>query len=104
MPHSVDMTQTSISDTSPAARAIGRLNAQLLALAEREDDIPAAEIERTAKAIAALIRSVEQAEGFLAERGAVERPGDRLSPDAERALHAKLKTALERGLLDGAAP
>ena len=84
---------------TPAARAIRRLNAQLLALADTPGDICAAEIERTAKAITTLIRSVEQAEGFLAARAAEPAVGDRLSAAREASLRQRLQSMLDQGLL-----
>ena len=92
---------TDILPETPAARAIAKLNRQLLALADTEDTVPAVEIERTAKAITSLIRSVEQAEGFLAARGRTRRPGDRLSDEDHRQLMIRIRNAVERGLLDG---
>ena len=86
---------------TPAARAIARLNTQLLALADADGDVPAAEIERTAKAITSLIRSVEQAEGFLASRTVDPVVGERLSPERERALLRRVKALVDQGLLDG---
>ena len=84
----------------PAARAVEKLNQHLVSLAETEGDISAAEIERTAKAISLLIRTVEQAEDFLATQDQTERVGDRLSPERHRQLMIRIRNAVDRGLLD----
>jgi uncharacterized membrane protein len=89
----------SISDR-PAARAIKKLNARLLALAESEEDISAVDIERTAKAISLLIRTIEQSEDFLSTQDEDGRVGDRLSPERHRQLMIRIRNAVERGLLD----
>ena len=89
------------SPETPAARAIAKLNRQLLALADTEDTVPTVEIERTAKAITSLIRSVEHAQGFLAAQGGAEVAGARLSPERHRQLMLRIRQAVEEGLLSG---
>ena len=95
-------TPTPTEHTAPAARAIARLNAQLLSLAEGEDPPDPATIERTARAITSLIRSVEQAQDFLGAHDA-ERPGFRLSEAARTDLLRRIRIAAGRGLIPGVA-
>ena len=86
---------------SPASRAIRRLNAQLLSLADGDDPPDAATVERTARAITSLIRAIEQAQGFLDAQGEGERVGWRLPEAARLELLERIRIAAGRGLIPG---
>lgn len=78
---------------------IAQLQDKLLALGRDIDTLPAADIEKTAKAISTLIGSVEKAEAYLQASGRV-RPQDGLSKPSRLALLRKIKRMVENGVLD----
>lgn len=93
------MTDETPSNVPDATRLIAQLQARLLALGEDGDALPTAEIEKTAKAINALIVSLERADGFIQQKQSF-RPGDRLSGPPRQVLLRKIKRMVENGVLN----
>lgn len=103
------MTDTP-SQTLPPSRGAGetprdstdtvlQLQDRLLALGRDVDTLPAAEIEKTAKAISTLIASVEKADAFLKSRETSE-PIDGLSEPSRLELLRKIKRMVDNGALN----
>ena len=78
---------------------IAQLQDKLLALGRDIDTLPAADIEKTAKAITTLIGSVEKAEAYLQASGR-GMPHDGLTKPSRLALLRKIKRMVENGALD----
>lgn len=85
----------------PAAKAIAKLNAQLLALADEDTALDPAHVDRTARAITALVKSVEQAQSYLDAQSPGDRPGYTLSERGEADLMRRIRIAARRGLIPG---
>ena len=81
-----------------AAAAIDRLNRKLIALTHDPDNT--AEMERTAKALTATIRSLEQADAYLANQPGRVRAGELLSDDEVDAVLARMQRMVDNGMLE----
>jgi tellurite resistance protein len=93
-------TQTDIpSRPVDGSALIAQLQDKLLALGRDIDTLPAADIEKTAKAITTLIGSVEKAEAYLQASDRVV-PSDGLTKPSRLALLRKIKRMVENGALD----
>jgi hypothetical protein len=104
------MTQTSLdipqnpSNPSPrppydSADLIEQLQSKLLALGRDIDTLPAADIEKTAKAISTLIVGVEKADAYLQTCGEFSQ-GGALSEPSRLDLLRKIKRMVDNGVLD----
>lgn len=104
------MTQTSLDisqnppDPTPSppydsADLIEQLQDKLLALGRDIDTLPAADIEKTAKAISTLIAGVEKADAYLQTRGDISYGGG-LSEPSRLDLLRKIKRMVDNGVLD----
>lgn len=97
--HTPDTLNNDSSQRGDGGALIAQLQDKLLALGRDINTLPAADIEKTAKAISTLIGSVEKAEAYLQASGRV-RPQDGLSEPSRLALLRKIKRMVENGVLD----
>lgn len=97
--HKPDTGNNDPSQRGDGGVLIAQLQDKLLALGRDIDTLPAADIEKTAKAISTLIGSVEKADAYLQASGRV-RPQDGLSKPSRLALLRKIKRMVENGVLD----
>lgn len=91
--------ETPIEDARDSTTLIRNLQNKLLALGQDVDRLPAADIEKTAKAISTLITSVEKADTYLQAIGSVG-PRDGLSEPSRLDLLRKIKRMVENGALN----
>lgn len=87
-------------DPQVAQRLIRRLQTRLLTLSDADDDPSPQDIERAAKAISQLVRSLRDAETYLGVQDGEERYGYRPKPETRRQFLIKLKRLVDAGLLD----
>ncbi len=92
------MTEPSEPLDQTAAAAIDRLNRKLIALSHDPDNT--AEMERTAKALTATIRSLEQADAFLSQQPGRIRAGQLLSDAEVDAVLDRMQRMVDNGLLE----
>jgi len=89
----------SLNPPYDGADLIRQLQEKLLALGRDIDTLPAAEIEKTAKAISTLIAGVEKADAYLKMCGGA-RYGGGLSEPSRLELLRKIKRMVDNGVLD----
>ena len=85
-------------------RAIDRLNRELLALSMTDGELDTAQMERTAKALSATLRSLEQLDAYRAAQPDVVRAGELLSDAEVDDLLARMQRMVDNGVLDARHP
>ena len=92
-------------DTPPdPTRAIERISRELLQLSTAEGELDTVQMEKTAKALTATLRSLEQLDSYRAAQPGRVRAGELLSDEELDDLLARMQRMVDNGVLDARKP